>query len=54
MAFNSPSDLKLLLVTVVCVIAAWGPIFAAIAIGIASGLGSQKTESARRRAKSRA
>jgi len=30
-------DLTLSLVTVICLLAAWGPAFAAIAIGVASG-----------------
>jgi hypothetical protein len=35
-------DLNLSLVTLVCLLGAWGPIFAAIAYGIAAGFGDAR------------
>ena len=53
MAFDTHLDLKLSLVTAICLIVAWGPVIAAIAAGIATGLASAKADSEKRKVKSR-
>ena len=53
MALESHPDLKTTLVTIVALIVAWGPIFAAIAVGVAKGTGETRTTPAKRKGKSR-
>jgi hypothetical protein len=46
-------DLKLSLVTLACLLAAWGPVFAAIAWGVASGLRAARNDRTVQKPKSR-
>jgi len=44
MAPAAPPDLKVALVTIACLVVAWGPVFAAIAYGVIGGLRSAKAD----------
>jgi len=44
MAPAAPPDVKVSLVTVACVVAVWGPVFAAIAYGVVGGLRAAKSD----------
>jgi hypothetical protein len=45
-------DLKLSLVTLACLVAAWGPVFAAIAFGVSTGLRAARKDRSSRKSKS--
>jgi hypothetical protein len=44
-------DFKLALVTAACLLAAWGPVFAAIAYGVAGGLRAARIDRETRKSK---
>jgi len=46
-------DLKVSLVTAICLLVAWGPVFATIAIAIASGFAAARRDRGRQGAKPR-
>jgi len=53
MPVGSHPDLKLSLVTIACLLAAWGPVFAAIAYGVTSGLRAARQDRSIGKSKSR-